>query len=387
MSPTLSPSVPADRYAAHKTALDGAVAEVLSSGWFILGRQTAAFEQEFAAFLGAAHGVGVGSGTDALEIALRACGIGPGDAVLTVSHTAVATVAAIERAGATPVLVDIDPVTFTLDPERLHDAIAAYQSGPAASGRPRLKAVIPVHLYGQPADLPAILEVARRHELRVIEDCAQSHGASLRERMTGTWGDLAAFSFYPTKNLGAFGDGGAVVTNDPTLAQRVKLLREYGWQPRPISALPGLNSRLDELQAGFLRVLLKALPEENARRRRLAEQYDEVLASTALLPPRPRAGAVHVFHQYVIRTPLRDDLKAFLETQGIGTQIHYPVPVHLQPAYRGRLFCSPGGLPHTEAAAREILSLPMSPYLKPPQVEATLASLNRWVACPRALGP
>lgn len=238
--------------------------------------------------------------------------------------------------------------------------------------------MIPVHLYGQPADLPAILELARRHGLRVIEDCAQAHGARLLDRMTGTWGDLAAFSFYPTKNLGAFGDGGAVATNDPSLAQRVKLLREYGWQSRYLSAIPGLNSRLDELQAGILRVLLQALPEENGRRRELAERYDRLLAGTTLAGPLRRPGSVHVFHQYVVRTPRRDDLKAFLETQGIGTQIHYPVPVHLQPAYQGRLFHRARGLPHTEAAAREILSLPMTPHWTLPQWEAIQTSLGRW---------
>ncbi len=312
MIPSVSPSLPAIRYRAHRAEIDAAIAGVFRGGRFILGNETAAFEKEFAAFIGAASCIGVGSGTDALEIALRACGIGSGDAVLTVSHTAVATVSAIERAGASPVLVDINASTFTIDADRLEATILEYNRPRGRARRPRLKAVIPVHLYGHPADMPVILSIARSHGLRVIEDCAQSHGASLRGRHTGTWGDLAAFSFYPTKNLGAFGDGGAVVTNHPRLAEKVRLLREYGWKDRYVSAIPGINSRLDELQAAMLRVLLKHLPEENARRREIAQHYDRLLAATDLSLPRPSTDVVHAFHQYVIKTSRRDALQKFL---------------------------------------------------------------------------
>lgn len=369
---------PAASYRAHKAEIDEAIAEVFRSGWFILGRQTAAFEAEFAAFLGASHCVGVGNGTDAVEMALRVCGIGPGDAVLTVSHTAVATVAAIECAGAAPVFVDIDPVTFTMDPESLEATISAYR---ATERNPlRLAGVIVVHLYGHPADMPSILAIAQRHGLLVVEDCAQSHGATWDGRTTGTWGDLGAFSFYPTKNLGAFGDGGAVVTNRPDLAEKLTMLREYGWSTRYVSATPGLNSRLDELQAAILRRLLRHLPAENKERALLAARYGEVLAETGWTLPQKRPSAAHVFHQYVIRSPLRDGQRALLEQCGIATQIHYPVPVHLQPAYQGRFFIAPTGLPQTEKAARQILSLPISPHWQLQDLEAMCRCITNAIA-------
>ena len=236
------PANPAANYRAHRDEIDQAVHRVLDGGMYILGQEVARFEEEFAHYLGVQHAVGVGSGTDALHIALRACGVGPADTVLTVSHTAVATVAAIELTGATAVLTDIDPATATMDVNRLADAIQKQRSC-------RIKAIIPVHLYGHPADMPAIMTIAERHGLKVIEDCAQSHGAALDGRKTGTWGHVAAFSFYPTKNLGALGDGGAVVTNDRALADRLRLLREYGWREKYVSDFAGLNTRLDELQS------------------------------------------------------------------------------------------------------------------------------------------
>jgi dTDP-4-amino-4,6-dideoxygalactose transaminase len=352
--PTIPQCDPKANYLSHKAEIDQAVLTVLDRGRYILGPEVDAFEHEFAAYLGAAHAVGVASGTDAVELALRACGIGPGDAVLTVSHTAVATVAAVELIGAIPVLVDIDPATFTIDCNALADAARRDWGVP-------LKAIVPVHLYGHPADMPAVLDIAGRHRLKVIEDCAQSHGASLHGRKTGTWGDAAAFSFYPTKNLGALGDGGAVATNDPAVAARLRSLRQYGWRERYVSDEPGLNSRLDEMQAAILRVKLRYLDTDNARRRELAEVYAHLLASTDLVTPRTSAGAYHVWHQYVVRSAARDSLRARLEAQGVGTAIHYPVPVHLQPAYRGRV--RQAALDRTEAAAREILSLPMYPEL------------------------
>jgi len=368
---------PRANYLAHKAEIDAAIEQVLLGGRYILGEPVTAFEREFAAYLGAGHAmpgtaghtIAAGSGTDALHLALRACGIGPGDRVFTVSHTAVATVAAIELAGATPVLVDIDPATFTMDPQRLEDAVRWQDERPMSSvvsrqsSVPRRRAaVIPVHLYGHPADMAAILEIARRFDLWVIEDCAQSHGATIGGQRTGTFGDIAAFSFYPTKNLGALGDGGAVATNDAELAERVRLLREYGWRERYVSAIPGLNSRLDTLQAAILRVKLRHLDAENARRRELAQRYTELLAGADVRLPAARPDITHVYHQYVIRAARRDALQVHLRGLGIGTLIHYPVPVHMQPAYAGRIAIG-AGLPETEAAAGEILSLPIFPEL------------------------
>lgn len=371
--PNFAP-LPRARYLAHQQAIDAALAGVFARGQFILGPETRAFETEFAAFLGAADCIGVASGTDALEIALRVCGIGPGDAVATVSLTATATVAAIERAGATPVFADIDEATLTLDPESLRAVLQRQQ----ATGSPPIKAVVPVHLYGQPADLPAILSIAREHELRVIEDCAQAHGATLSGRPVGTWGDLAAFSFYPTKNLGAFGDAGALVTSDPALADRARALREYGWETRYVSAFAGVNSRLDEMHAAILRVLLKALPGENRARQHLARRYDEMLAGARELAPAVRTDATHVFHQYVIRSPERDSFQAFLREAGVPTQIHYPVPVHRQPAYARRFPSDGRALKRTETAVREILSLPMSPHFDQAARQHVLNQLARW---------
>jgi dTDP-4-amino-4,6-dideoxygalactose transaminase len=363
MSESRSTAVPQNDpkagYLDHQVEIDAAVHRVLESGWYILGREVESFERAFSAYIGVRHAVGVGNGTDALELALRACGVGPGDLVFTVSHTAVATVAAIELVGATPVLLDIDPVTHTLDPNCLEMALAHPPAGTP-------KAVIPVHLYGQPAAMPAITELARRHGLYVIEDCAQSHGATLAGRMTGAWGDLAAFSFYPTKNLGALGDGGMVVTDEPVLAEQVRLLRQYGWRERHISNKPGGNSRLDELQAAILRVKLQYLDAENERRRRLAQTYHTLLVDTGISLPEARPGATHVFHQYTICLPQRDALRTYLRKAGIGTLIHYPTPVHLQPAYRNRLpLVAP--LPKSEQVARQVLSLPMYPQLSDDQ--------------------
>ena len=368
---------PRANYVAHKKEIDEAITRVLEGGHYILGKEVAAFEHDFSVYIGGRYGVGVGSGTEALNIALRACGIGTGDAVLTVSHTAVATVAAIQLCGATPVLVEIDPETYSMDPPHLEETIAQLSEGQPSLGVGRLRAVIIVHLYGHPADMERILSVARRHGLLVIEDCAQSHGAACRGRTTGMWGDVAAFSFYPTKNLGAFGDGGMIVTDDPALAERAKFLREYGWRDRYISEFPGLNSRLDELQAAVLRVKLQYLEQENNQRRRLAHLYSEVLKETSLGLPLCRPDVSHVYHQYVVRSRHRDSLRAFLRERGIGTLIHYPVPVHLQPAYKGSIRFV-GSLRHSEEAAAQVLSLPMYPELSPEQVQAVAQTIVAW---------
>jgi dTDP-4-amino-4,6-dideoxygalactose transaminase len=360
-------SNPKANYLAHKEEIDESIARVLDSGWYILGQEVKAFEDEFSAYIGVRFGIGVGSGTEALHLALRACGIGSGDEVITVSHTAVATVAAIELCGATPVLVDIDLRTYTMDPNQMESAITK-----------RTKAIIPVHLYGHPADMESIVAIARRHNLRVIEDCAQSHGAVYKGCKTGAWGDIAAFSFYPTKNLGAIGDGGVVVTDDSRLAERVRLLREYGWRQRYISDFSGLNSRLDELQAAILRVKLRYLDEENQKRQALAKIYDNALSATDLVLPSCVPEASHVYHQYVVRSKHRDALREFLRQQGISTLIHYPLPIHLQPAYRKRLRYV-GSMVNTERAANEVFSLPMYPELTSEQacyVAKVMASWN-----------
>jgi dTDP-4-amino-4,6-dideoxygalactose transaminase len=371
MTPILQ-SDPKANYLAHKREIDEAIAGTLDSGWYILGQQVSAFEQEFAGYLGARHCVGVANGTDALHLALRACGIGAGDVVVTVAHTAVATVAAIEMAGAEPLLVDIDPASFTISPEAIEDAIKTWR------GEGKVKAITPVHLYGHPANMQAVLEIARRYELKVIEDCAQAHGATINGAQVGTFGDAAGFSFYPTKNLGALGDGGAVVTNDPEVAERARLLREYGWRERYVSEVAGFNSRLDELQAAVLRVKLKYLDEENARRRAIARIYDERLASTPLHLPQCGGVVEHAYHQYAVRSDERDKLRERLREQGIGALIHYPVPVHLQPAYRNRAPVHRRTLPETEQAAQQVLSLPMYPHLTAEQVGRVCEAIVGW---------
>lgn len=367
----LFPADPKANYLAHKKEIDIAIQRVLESGSYILGKEVATFEQEFGRYLGLPYAVGVGSGTDALHLALRACGIGRGDGVITVSHTAVATVAAIELAGAVPVLIDIDPATFTMDSLQLEEAINNCRNL-------HLRAVIPVHLYGHPADMPVIMDIAKRYSLYVIEDCAQSHDAPIQGRKVGVWGDLSTFSFYPTKNLGTFGDGGAVVTDSPELAKKVHLLREYGWRERYSSDMPGMNSRLDELHAAILRVKLRYLDEENKRRQRIASIYDDLLSETDLILPRPQRKTQHVYHQYVIRSKQRDELREFLEKNCIGTLIHYPLPVHLQNAYQGRLIIGAGTLRITEQICGEILSLPIYPQMTDEQVRSAGELIKYW---------
>ena len=362
---------PCAGYLAQRAGVDAAIARVLEGGLYILGREVESFEAVFAAFVGVAHAIGVGSGTDAIELALRACGIGRGDLVFTVSHTAVATVAAIECAGATAVLIDVEPGTYTMAPRELSRVL---QTPPP--GRPA--AVLPVHLYGQPADLSAISDIARRHGLRLIEDCAQSHGAQWRGRQTGSVGDIACFSFYPTKNLGALGDGGMVVTSDLSLATAAREIREYGWRERYISARVGINSRLDPIQAAILGVKIERLLADNSRRQAIADRYDAGLSGLPLVLPVRRPETTHVFHQYVVRLDERDRLRDWLRAAGIGSGIHYPAPVHCQPAYTGRLTTGPSGLGVTERAAPQILSLPMYPQLSDDAVERVIAEIRKF---------
>jgi dTDP-4-amino-4,6-dideoxygalactose transaminase len=356
-------SNPKAQYLAHKKEIDAAIKRVLDSGWYILGKEVQAFEEEFAEYIGVSYGVGVGSGTEAIHLALKACQIGVGDEVITVSHTAVATVAAIEMTGAKAVLVDLEPDFFTLDPNMLKAAIT-----------PRTRAIVPVHIYGQPAELDPVLQIARKHNLRVIEDCAQAHGAMYKNKRLGSFGDMACYSFYPTKNLGALGDGGMVVTGDGELAEKAKLLREYGWAERYISHFAGWNTRLDELQAAVLRVKLKHLDEDNSKRGQVAKIYDKELSTTNLILPKQRENCTHVYHLYVVRSARRDELLAYLRGKGVGASIHYPAPVHLQPAYNQ----ANSNLVQTERAAKEILSLPMYPELSKSDIMSVIETIKEF---------
>ncbi len=369
--PPIPQTAPGRTYEQHAEAFDEAIARVMASGNYILGDEVAAFEREFASYLGDGVAVGVANGTDALELALRAVGVGPGDAVFTVAHTAVATVSAIERTGGRAVLVDVD-ASFTMDPQALEAAL----SDPLPSGLAP-KAVVPVHLYGHPADLPALAALAADRGLALVEDCAQAHGAVAEGRAVGLWGAAASFSFYPTKNLGAFGDGGMVVTRDGAIAERVRELRQYGWRSRYISAVAGFNSRLDEVHAATLRVGLRHLDEHNRRRQEVAGRYDRALAGMPLVLPSTSRSVTHVYHQYVIRSSERDAMRASLVADGIGTAIHYPVPVHLQPAYESSLISR--RLTMTEAMAGDILSLPMFPTMTDQEVDRVTQAVGQAV--------
>jgi len=377
MKPTLfiPQTDPKASYLAYKADIDAAIQRVLNSGKYILGEELDAFEGEFANYLGVSYAIGVASGTDAIKLALQSCGVGAGDLVFTVSHTAVATVAAIEQTGAVPILVDVDSITFTMEVTHLEKLLAKYSKGQRSSAVGNPKVILPVHLYGHPANISAILELAQRYDLYVIEDCAQAHGTALHNRKVGNWGHIAAFSFYPTKNLGALGDGGAVVTNDPTLAERVRLLRQYGWRDRYISETAGGNSRLDELQAAILRVKLIHLDTDNMQRRAIAGCYNQNLRDSGLSLPSEATGAFHTYHQYVLRTPHRENLRQKLQEHGIGTGIHYPQPIHLQPAYCG-IKREANDLPVTEKLAEEILSLPMYAQLEIEKVETIIDQIK-----------
>ncbi len=370
-TPMIPQANPGAGYLAQKAEIDAAVARALASGWYILGKEGEAFEREYAAWLGTTRAVGCANGTDALALILRGLGIGEGCTVATVSHTAVATVAAIEMAGATPLLLDIDPDTYTMDAEEL----AAVLEDPPP-GLPPIRAAIAVHLYGQACELDPMLAACAEAGVALIEDCAQAHGATLHGRKLGTLGAASAFSLYPTKNLGALGDGGVLATDDFELADRIGAIRQYGWKERYVSSMVGVNSRLDEIQAAILRVKLTALDAGNARRRAIAARYDAALAGGPLAPPVRRADAEHVFHQYVLRSPHRSDLMARLKADGIGTGIHYPVPVHLQSAYEGRVALGPAGCAETARAAQEVFSLPMYPELGDEQVERVCGALR-----------
>jgi len=359
------------QYASIKTEIDAAIARVLDSCQFVLGSEVAGFEQEFSTYSGTSACIAVNSGTSALHLALIAAGVGPGDEVITVPFTFVASVAAVLYAGARPVLVDIDPRSFTLDPAAIEAAIT-----------PRTKAILPVHLYGQPADMDPIMEVARRHGLIVIEDAAQAHGAKYKGRPVGSIGDMACFSFYPGKNLGAYGEGGAVTTGNAAFAHTIRMLRDWGQDRKYHHVLRGFNYRMEGFQGAILRVKLRHLEHWTEARRALVHQYDELLADCEVETPTEMPWARHVYHVYTLRSEDRDALQAALTTEGIQTGVHYSVPVHLQPAYAD-LGYGAGAFPQAEAAAKQVLSLPLYPELSTESVTEVARMVRKAVGSKR----
>jgi dTDP-4-amino-4,6-dideoxygalactose transaminase len=338
--------------------IEQAVHRVLEGGWFILGRELEKFEQEFSSYIGTKFGIGVNSGSDALLLAVKALGIGNGDEVLTVSHTFISTVDSIVRNGARPVFADIEPNTYCIDPARIEKKITK-----------KTRAIIPVHLYGNPADMTTIMEIAKNNNLYVIEDASQAHGARYKGKRVGSIGDIGCFSFYPAKNLGAYGDGGMIVTDNAELAEKIKKMRNYGQPEKNIHDFVGVNSRLDEIQAAVLRVKLKYLDQWNLKRRKIAGQYNELLRELPVVTPIEKESTEHVYHLYVIRCEERNKLQKHLLQHNIHTQIHYPIPVHKQKAYRD--LGIEVNLPVTERICEEILSLPIHPWLKPEEIRQT----------------
>lgn len=343
-----------------------AAARVLGSGWYILGEEVKAFEGEFARFTGSRHCVGLASGLDALVLAVRALGIGLGDEVIVPSNTYIASVLGITERGATPIFVEPDEF-YNLDPSKIETAITR-----------RTRAVMAVHLYGQPCDMPSICSLAEKYGLMVIEDCAQSHGASVAGRMTGTWGVISCFSFFPTKNLGAFGDAGAVVTDSDALAERIRLLRNYGSVQKYVNEIEGVNSRLDELQAALLRVKLRHIDELQAGRQQAADRYRSKITNPSIRLPKVRDGVEPVWHQFVIASDRRDVLQRYLADAGIGTLIHYPIPPHLSKAY-ARLGYGKGDFPIAEHCANTVLSLPIYDGISQAEVDCVCNAINEFV--------
>ncbi|HKV82726.1 MAG TPA: DegT/DnrJ/EryC1/StrS family aminotransferase [Candidatus Sulfotelmatobacter sp.] len=356
------------QYQSIRPEIDEAIARILHNCQFVLGSEVAAFEKEFATYCGASECIALNSGTSALHLALLAAGVGPGDEVITVPFTFVASVAAVVYAGARPVLVDIDPRSFTIDPAAIEAVITS-----------RTKAILPVHLYGQPADIDPIMEIARRYKLVVIEDAAQAHGAKYKGRPVGSIGDITCFSFYPTKNLGAYGEGGAATTNSAEYARTIRMLRDWGQDHKYHHVLRGYNYRMEGLQGAILRVKLRHLERWTEARRALAAKYDQFLVDSEVERPSEMPWARHVYHAYTLRTADRDALQAALQEKGIQTAIHYPVPVHLQPAYAD-LVHAPLALSQSEKAAVEVLSLPLYPDMTDDQIQRVTHALSSLAA-------
>jgi len=353
-------------YQELKTEIDEAVSRVMNSGWFIGGAEVDRFEADFAAYCGASHAVGVANGLDALHLALRALGVGAGDEVIVPSNTYIATWLAVSQCGAKPVPVEPDSLTYNIDPALIESAITS-----------RTKVILPVHLYGQPADMDPILEIAGRHNIKVLEDAAQAHGARYKGKRLGAHGDVVAWSFYPGKNLGAMGDGGAVTTNDPQIADRIRVLRNYGSRVKYVNEVQGFNSRLDPLQAAILQVKLAYLDEWNLRRGAIASQYQQGLSKCGLTLPYVPDWAEPAWHLYVVQHPERDVLIKKMSEAGIGTMIHYPIPPHLQQAYYSEGYAR-GDFPIAEKIAKRCVSLPVSPHLLSQDMEEVIDKLSRF---------
>lgn len=356
------------QYHSIKKEIDAAVLSTLESGHFILGPQVVKFEESIAAYLGVQHAVGLASGTDALVIALRALNIGEGDEVIIPAYTFFATAGTVMSVGAKPVIVDVDPQSYEVDITKIEAAIT-----------PKTKAIIPVHLYGHPAEMDPIMEIAHKHGLKVIEDNAQGFGAEYLGKKTGSFGDIGCLSFFPTKNLGAYGDGGAVVTNDPALAEQMRMLRAHGWKKKYYSEMVGYNSRLDAMQAAILQAKFPYLDAWNEKRRELSNRYTEHLAPLGVVTPVEREWAKHVYHLYIIRSEKRDELQAFLKQKGIASEVYYPLPPHLSVPCR-KFGYKEGDFPHAEKAAKETLALPLYPELSLEQQDEVIAAMKEFVS-------
>jgi dTDP-4-amino-4,6-dideoxygalactose transaminase len=368
---------PRASYLAQKVEIDEAVARALDGGRYILGPEVESFEQEFAAWNSARACVAVANGTQALEIALRASGVGPGDLVITVSNSAVATAVAVRTIGASPLFVDVEPTTGLMQTSDVESVLRLHAQGRLGDGPGRIGAIVPVHLYGLCADMPALVGIAQESGIPLVEDCAQAHGAAINGVKAGSWGVAGSFSFYPTKNLGAFGDGGAIAFRDLQIANRAKLLRQYGWESRYVSQVEGQNSRLDEIQAAILRIKLRRLTEANQRRIQIANMYLDGITNPVLTLPRHDQAYLHVYHQFVVQCVARNGLQSHLREAGIGSLVHYPVPIHLQPAYASPSF-APVPLKNTEAWSASVLSLPVFPELTDTQVNRVIDTINSW---------
>lgn len=356
------------QYHSIKEEIDAAVLSTLESGHFILGPQVVKFEESVAAYLGVKHAIGLASGTDALVIALRALNIGAGDEVIIPAYTFFATAGTVMSVGAIPVIVDIDPQSYQIDVSRIEAVIT-----------PKTKAIIPVHLYGHPSEMTPILEIARKHNLKVIEDNAQGYGAEYLGRKTGSLGDVGCLSFFPTKNLGAYGDGGMVVTNDDALAEQMRMLRAHGWKKKYYSEMVGYNSRLDAMQAAILQAKFPHLDAWNDRRRELAQRYNEHLAPLGIVTPVEIEWAKHVYHLYIIRSAKRDELQAFLKQKGIASEVYYPIPPHLADPCR-KFGYKEGDFPHAEKSAQETLALPLYPELTLEQQDEVISAVKEFVS-------